>query len=73
MIRQAKKLLATLDKEVRKRDAIVAKVVNEDAGLKTRAKRRRTVPGIGAIIAAALLVYLPELGSLTKGQVAALT
>ena len=72
MLRHAKKLVATLHKEVRKLDAIVAKIVHDDAVLKARAKRMRTVPGIGAIIAAALLVYLPELGSITKGQVAAL-
>lgn len=72
MLRHAKRLVATLHKEVLKLDAIVAKIVNEDASLKTRAKRMRTVPGIGAIIAAALLVYLPELGLLTKGQIAAL-
>ncbi len=72
MLRHAKKLVATLHAEVRKLDAIVAKIVHDDAILKARARRMRTVPGIGAIIAAALLVYLPELGSLTKGQIAAL-
>ena len=72
MLREAKKLVATLHDEVRKLDAIVAKILKDDAVLKARATRMRTMPGIGPIIAAALLVYLPELGSISKGQVAAL-
>ena len=72
MLRLAKELVATLHEEVRKLDAVVANIINEDAALKARAKRMRTVPGIGAIIAAALLVYLPELGTISKGQIAAL-
>ena len=69
MLREAKKLVATLHDEVRKLDAIVAKILKDDAVLKARATRMRTMPGIGPIIAAALLVYLPELGSISKGQV----
>lgn len=72
MLKRAKKLVADLEKEVRALDAIVAKTVSQDEALKQRAKRLRTAPGVGPVIAAGLLVHMPELGTLTRGEAAAL-
>lgn len=40
--------------------------------LREKAERLRTVPGVGPITAASLLVDLPELGRLNRGEIAAL-
>jgi len=72
MLKRAEKLVASLEKEVRALDALVAKTLREDETLRARAKRLQTAPGVGPVIAAGLIVHMPELGSLTKGQVAAL-
>jgi transposase len=72
MLKRAKKVVAVLDKEVRMLDALVAKTLGESEELAARAKRLQTAPGIGPVIAAVLIVHMPELGSLTRGQAAAL-
>lgn len=72
MLKRAKALLQKLEKEVRALDALVAKTVSEDDALKARAKRLQTAPGVGPVIAAGLLVHMPELGTLTRSEAAAL-
>ncbi len=69
---RAKRVVAELDKEVASLDGVVARVLGEDEALRARARRLQTAPGVGPVIAAGLLVHLPELGALTKGQAAAL-
>lgn len=57
--------LKTLDKEI-------ARVLQADDQLQATAKILQSVPGIGATTAAVLVAELPELGSVGRGQVAAL-
>jgi len=59
------KQLQTLDKEI-------AQVLEADEELQATARIVQSVPGIGATTAALLVAELPELGSITRGQVAAL-
>lgn len=72
MRQRAEKLLTKLSREVAQLDAIAAKLVSEDPELTKKSERLQTMPGVGPVIAAGLLVHLSELGSLTKAQIAAL-
>lgn len=72
MLARAKKLVAALHKEVRTLDAVIAKVLAKDKALAALAKRLRTMPGIGPVIAAALIVHFPELGAIGKREAASL-
>ena len=72
MRERAEKILSKLTREVAQLDAMAAKLVSEDEELTKKTKRLQTMPGVGPVIAAALLVHLAELGSLTKTQIAAL-
>jgi transposase len=72
MLKRARELVASLAKEVRVLNAIIQKIIESEAALAARAKRLQTAPGIGPVISAGLLVHMPELGALTRGQTAAL-
>lgn len=63
------KWLDTEAQEVNKR--IKAAVVADDK-LRERYRVLRTMPGVGPVVAATLLAELPELGSLTRSQIALL-
>ncbi len=53
-------------------DAALARELAEDAELSEQATRYRTVPGIGPHIASVLILQLPELGTGTRKELAAL-
>lgn len=53
-------------------EAEIAQLVRENETLKRKVELMRTVIGIGPISAMVLLAYLPNIGRLTKGQVARL-
>jgi transposase len=72
LLRQAKRLRAVFDQQIAALEKISEEITREDTKLQTRCRRMQTVPGIGAIIAMSLAVYLPELGELDKREVAAL-
>lgn len=72
MLSRAKELLKKIAREVTALDAMAQKLVTEDPELTKKSERLQTMPGIGPVIAAGLLVHMSELGSLTKTQVAAL-
>lgn len=57
--------LAELEQEI-------AQVIAADAVLAAKATALRSIPGIGPVVAATLLGALPELGTLTRQEVAAL-
>jgi transposase len=50
----------------------IAQVIAADAVLTAKATALRSIPGIGPVVAATLLGRLPELGTLTRQEVAAL-
>jgi len=66
---RVQKILAS---EVRKLDALIAKLTAKSSELAEPIRRLQTVPGVGPTIAAGLLVHLPELGTVSKGEIAAL-
>jgi transposase len=51
----------------------IAELVRATAELADKARLMQSVIGVGPVTATAFLAYLPELGSLTKGQAARLT
>lgn len=66
------RLLAFLKQEQLALEAEIAALIAGDDELRAKAELLRSVPGIGTIITAAVLADLPELGSLSRGQIAAL-
>lgn len=65
-------LVAYLDAEVERLDGEAAKALEADADWRLRDELLRSVPGVGPQTSRALLGSLPELGSLSRRQVAAL-
>jgi transposase len=61
-----------LTKELGRIDQQIAKLLAADPDLAAKATRLRTMPGVGPQTAATLLAALPELGQLTRKQIAAL-
>ena len=64
--------LRQLDAEIEKIDGLITQLVESTPALCTRVERLVAVPGVGPTTAAALLAALPELGTCSKNQVAAL-
>jgi transposase len=58
--------------EIKKLDAAITKLVEEDAELRDKSRRMQTVKGVGPAVSSGLLAHMPELGTLTKAQAAAL-
>jgi transposase len=70
--RQIRSHLRGLDAQRRRVAGELFGKLARSAELREKAERLRTVPGVGPITAASLLVDLPELGRLKKGEIAAL-
>lgn len=64
--------IATLSQEIRLINKQLARTIAEQKELAARARLLRSAPGIGPVVAATLIADLPELGTLTKKQIAAL-
>jgi len=64
--------IASLEAALAAIEAEIADLVNENESLRTKVSLMRTVIGIGPISAMILLAHLPDIGRLTKGQVARL-
>lgn len=59
-------------KEIRRLDKEILKLVQADDDWRERYERAQTVPGVGKTVAAALVGELPELGDISREQVASL-
>lgn len=70
--KQIDKIIIALEKEIEKLDEALSASVQKDDALNQKAKIIESVPGIGRHSTVALLALLPELGSLTGKQIAAL-
>ena len=70
--KQTKVLLKLLDKQVKELTKLIAKEIEADELLKAKAERIREVDGIGLIVSATILADMPELGSLSRTEAAAL-
>lgn len=59
-------------REIAALEKAIEKTVAKSAELSKRSHRLQTVPGVGPVVATVMLIELPELGTLSKSQVAAL-
>ena len=64
--------IAFLDRHIARFDARIAELVAGDEAFARTARRLRTAPGIGPVVAATLIAELPELGRLDRRRIAAL-
>jgi len=70
--RQTKTRLALVERQLEELDAEIARRISEDT---TSARKRdilRSIPGIGPVAAAAILTFLPEIGTLERKQAGSL-
>jgi transposase len=65
-------MLDELNKQIRHLEAQIGQLIESDQDLACKAALLHTVPGVGVVTITSLLVELPELGRLGRGQVAAL-
>jgi len=72
LCRQSRQLLALIDRQIKACDKAIAAQIAADEGMKTRAKRVQEVPGVGPVVAAVLQAAMPELGTLSDTEAAAL-
>jgi transposase len=61
-----------LDRQIEKLDEQIDCIILEDPEMRRKAKRIQSIKGLGKFCAATLLVHMPEIGSLSKKEVAAL-
>jgi transposase len=64
--------IAFFDSEIKELDDLIAAAVAAEPELAEPARRLRTAPGVGPVIAVGLLAELPELGHLDRRAIAAL-
>lgn len=69
---QSRQLLALLDKQVALCEKEIADHIATDPVAHARCERLQQVPGVGVITASNLLAHMPELGSISDEQAAAL-
>jgi transposase len=69
---QARRLLARIEKEIGQLDLWIAQIVTADEALRAKSDRMQQVCGVGRTVAAIMLADLPELGTLSRTQAAAL-
>jgi transposase len=70
--RLAKRRLASLQAQLVRLDKRIAGQIELSAPLRDKARMLLSIPGVGPVLCAALLAFLPELGRLNRHQVAAL-
>ena len=70
--RAVKASLATIQQQIKALEVAIAKKIKSDPPIQTRFNTLTAHYGIGPVTAATLLAQLPELGSASRGQIAAL-
>jgi transposase len=70
--RSIKQLISTLDRQIARIEKQITKLIDSDTDLTGKARILDSVPGVGAGSAHALLAEMPEIGTLSKRQVASL-
>jgi len=63
---------ASMERTLAKLDCCLVDLIAQHADLAELSERLRTVPAVGPVLATTLIALLPELGSLTRRQVASL-
>jgi transposase len=69
---QSRQLLALLAQQIAECEGAIAAQLANDQEMKARVARLQEVPGVGPIVAAVLQAQMPELGTLSDGEAAAL-
>jgi transposase len=69
---QVDELLAVLQTQLERLDADLAQRIAASPAWQAKEDLLRTIPGIGPVVARTLLAHLPELGTLTRQEAAAL-
>jgi len=64
--------LKWLAKQLEKIEAKIAETLAKDTTMKEKAKRIQSIKGLGAVNAATLLAHLPEIGTLSRREIASL-
>jgi transposase len=72
LCRQSRGLLALLDRQIGACDKAIGAQIGADKTMKARAQRVQQVAGVGPVVASVLQAGIPELGSLTDCEAAAL-
>jgi len=70
--KQAEKTLEFFNKQIAELKRLIAKEIAADEDLKRKFERIKQVSGVGIIVAATMLALMPELGTLTRNEAAAL-
>jgi transposase len=65
-------LLATLDKQIARLDAEIARLIDSDDDWRAKAEILTSAVGIGPVASSTLLAELPELGKLNRQQISSL-
>jgi transposase len=71
--RQSNARLAQTEKQIVEIDAEIARLIQSSEVMARSMKILRSIPGIGAVCAAAILIEMPEIGGMDRKQVASLT
>lgn len=61
-----------LKKQIEKLDQEIAQLIDEHHEMSEKAKRIQSIKGLGKVCAATLLAHLPEIGTLSRREIAAL-
>jgi len=72
VIKSIRSMVEQLQKKIRQIEKEITDLVESDDQLQYQATLMESVPGVGAVTAAALLAELPELGRLNRQEIAAL-
>lgn len=71
--RQSKTRLAHIEKQIAEIAAEIDRLIQADDMMAHSMKILRSIPGIGAVCAATILIEMPEIGGMDRKQVASLT
>lgn len=67
--RQTKTRLQLVERQINELDAEIAKCISENEAMARKREILRSIPGLGEVAAAAILTFLPELGTMGRKQV----
>ena len=70
--RQTRTRLALVDRQIAELDREIAKHIAEDTSMAHKREILRSIPGLGQVAAAAILTFLPELGTMGRKQLGSL-
>lgn len=71
-VKMVQKHLRWLAREIEALEKKIAQTIETDASMKEKARRIQSIKGLGKISAATLLAHIPEIGTLSRQEVAAL-